>query len=167
MTLLSWDLVSPVEYEIGQELDFNLHFEAPENTGVGEFYILGGLYDVTVYAPGSIFGVIIPAGASYGTNSPTHMSTWRLEPGQAVDLPCKFALNRTDIVMALFLQRITGDEPSLDGDEQIAQIQTQLDVPKTLLEQIPDMLNPLVAVVVVVGMMQIMSKGISENNKGG
>ncbi len=164
MTLLSWDLVSPVEYEAGQELGFNLHFEAPEGISAEEYYVLGGLYDVSVYMPDSIFGVLIPAGANYGVNGSTHMSTWRLEPGQAVDLPCKFAFSRTDLVMALFLMRKVGDEPSLDGDEQIAQVQVQLNAPKTLMEQIPDMISPLIAMMVVVGMMGMMTKGIS--NKG-
>ena len=94
MTLLSWDLIAPVGYEAGQELSFNLHLEAPEGIGAKDYYVLGGLYDVNIYVAGSIFGVLIPAGADYGVNSPTYMSTWRLESGQA-DCSNPDAIERT------------------------------------------------------------------------
>lgn len=41
MAVFSWDIVSPVDYAAGVELDFNLHFEAPADIEPGRYYCLG------------------------------------------------------------------------------------------------------------------------------
>jgi len=131
MALLSWDLVSPVEYAAGQELVFNLHFEAPANTEAKKFYILGGLYTVDgTYIPDTLFGILKAAEVDYGVNDPAYMSLWELEPEQAVDLPCRFILSQSNCLVALFLMRMVGDAPSLSDDEQIAQILVELTPPQ-------------------------------------
>ena len=154
MALISTDLVSPVEYTAGQELSFNLHFEAPADTEAKKFYIMGGLYTDTTYISGSIFGVLKVAEVDYGVNDATYMSIWELDPEQAVDLPCKFIFNRSNCLLALFLRRMVGDEPSLDDDEDLAQVSVQLTapVPVSIWEQI----TPLVSVVFLLGMVAMM-----------
>lgn len=164
MTLLSCDLISPVSYDAGQELSFNLHFEAPVDTRVKNFYILGGLYTDTTYVSGSLFGVLKAAEVDYGVNDATYMSIWELEPEEAVDLPCRFTFNQTNCLLALFLMRMVGDEPSIDSDEQLAQIQALLAVPKTVWEQVQDVISqnvvPLAAVGLMLGIVALVGREI-------
>lgn len=129
MAILSWDLVSPVEYIALGELDFNLHFEAPENTKKKKFYILGGLYTDATYIPDTSFGILKAAEVDYGINDADYVTLWELEPEEEVDLPCKFILDRSNCLLALFLMRMVGDEPSVDDDEQLALIQVELTAP--------------------------------------
>jgi hypothetical protein len=162
MELLSWSLVSPVEYAAGQELSFNVHFEAPADMEAKKFYILGGLYTDTTYTSGSLFGILKAADVDYGVNDPVYLSVWELEPGVAVDLPCRFILNQTNCLLALFLMRIVGDAPNLDSDEQMAQIQAQLAVPRTAWEQIQDIISrdivPLTAAALMLGMIGLIGR---------
>ncbi len=164
MALLSSDLVSPIEYSAGEELNFNLHFEAPADTKAEKFYVLGGLYTDTTYVSSSLFGILKAAEVDYGVNDPTYISIWELEPEEAVDLPCCFIFNRTNHLLALFLMRMVGDESSLDEDEQVTQIQAQLTAPKTAWEQIRDMINqnimPLTAAALMLGMVGLAGREI-------
>lgn len=165
MALLSWDLVSPVSYDTSQELSFNLHFEAPANTGAKKFYLMGALYTPDgTYISGTLFGILKAAEVDYGVNDATYISLWELEPEEAVDLPCRFILNRTNCLLALFLMRMVGDEPSIDNDEVVAQIQAQLTAPQTVWEQIQDVIGqnvmPLAAMGLMLGMVALVGREI-------
>jgi len=152
--LLSWDLVSPIEYTAGQELSFDLHFEAPAVTEAGRCYLLGALYSDTTYISGTLFGILKAAEVDYGVNDPTYMSIWELEPEEAVDLPCRFTFNRSDVILGLFLMKMVGTEPSLDADEPVASLSVQLSspAPPVTIES----LLPVVGVVMVLGMLGFM-----------
>lgn len=164
MVSLSWDLVSPMDYTVGEELSFDLHLEAPANTQAKKFYILGGLYTDTTYISSSFFGILKVAEVDYGIKDTTYLSVWELEPEQAVDLPCRFIFNRSNCLLALFLMRIAGDVPSLDDDEQIAQIQALLTVPKPVWEQIQDVISqnvvPLAALGLMLGVVALVGREI-------
>jgi len=150
---LSWDLVTPVEYTAGEELSFNVHFEAPE---AGRYYVLGALYTDTTYISGSLFGLLKAAEVDYAVNSGTYISLWELEPGEAVDLPCRLTFGRSDCTLALFLMKMAGDAPDLETDEVVDQVQVQLASPVPVWEQITQSLVPVVGVVMMLGMMGIM-----------
>ncbi len=160
MALLSSDLVSPLGYTAGEELDFNLHFEAPPNTTTEKFYVLGGLYTDTTYLSGSLFGILKVAELDYGVNSAAYLSTWELDPEEAVELPCKFILNRTNCLLALFLMRMVGDEPNIDDDEVVAQIQVQLTAVIPFEEQFGNVVSqsilPLIGIALVSGVVGIL-----------
>ena len=153
---LSWDLVSPTEYTAGGELSFNLHFEAPEDVVAQKFYILGALYTDTTYISGSLFGLLKAAEVDYAVNSGTYISLWKLEPGEAIDLPCRLTFDRSDCTLALFLMKMAGDTPSLEADEVVDQVQVRLASPVPVWEQITQSLVPMVGGVMVLGMMGIM-----------
>lgn len=157
---LSWDLVSPVEYTLGEELNFNLHFEAPSNTTTKKFYIIGGLYTDTTFISGSLFGVLKAADVDYGVNSSTYMSAWELEPEQVVDLPCRFIINRTNCLLALFLMEMVGDEVDLDNDIEVAQILTELAAPIPVEEEIMLGVTPLVGGIMLLGIVTMMIQGV-------
>jgi len=165
MELLSWDLISPIEYSVGEELNFNLHFEAPADTESKKFYVLGGLYtpDET-YIAGSLFGILKAAGVDYGVNDTAYTSIWELDPEEGVDLPCKFNLSRTNCLLALFLVRMVGDEPNIDDDEELAQIQAQLVSPIPVGEQIGNIISqyavPLALIGMMVGVVTIAGRGL-------
>ena len=159
MALLSWDLVSPLEYAAGQEIDFNLHFEAPANATTKKFYILGGLTDTT-YISGSLFAILKAAEVDYGVNSDTYMSVWELDPEESVDLPCKFIINRSNCLLALFLMEMVGDEADLDNDVEVAQILTELAAPVPVEEEIMLGVIPLIGGVMLLGMVGIMMSGM-------
>ncbi len=159
MALLSWDVVDPAEYAASQELVFNLHFEAPANTEAEKFYVLGGLYTAdATYIPDTLFGILKSVDLDYGINDLVSMSLWELEPEQAVDLPCRFTLDRSDVILGLFLMRLVGDAPSLENDEQVAQIQVQLVAPTSILVQI----MPLIVIVMMFMMITPMMKGMAK-----
>lgn len=153
MALLSCDLTDPVEYSADNELDFNLHFEAPTNTGKKKFYVLGGLYTDTSYLSGSLFGILRAVGVDYGINDLTYASIYELEPEESVDLPCKFILNKTDCLLALFLMELVGDEINIDNDIEVAQIQVQLVSPIPIGEQVGGIISQYVTPLAFMGMM--------------
>lgn len=151
---LSWDLESPVEYQAGQELQFTLHFVAPEAVWPrkGKYYILGALYTTALtYIPGTIFAIYVPPSVEYGIGSTEYTSVWELEPEESVDLPCRLTLSRSDVVLGIFLFRIEGDEPSLGVDEEIASVSAELvsPTPPWTLGSIMS----VVAAVMVLGML--------------
>ena len=158
MALISTDLVSPVGYTAGQGLGLNLHFEAPADTVATKLYILGALYTDTTYVSGSLFGVLKAAGVDYGVNDAACVSIWELNPEQAVDLPCRFILDRTNCLLGLFLMRMVGDIPNLDSDEQLAQISVQLAAPVPI--SIWEQTTPLITVVFALGMVGMMTRGM-------
>lgn len=160
MALLSWDLVSPLEYAAGDEVDFNLHFEAPANAAAKRFYLLGGLYTDTTYISGSLFGILKAAEVDYGVNSATYLSAWELDPEESVDLPCKFIINRSNCLLALFLMEMVGDEVELDNDVEVAQVQVQLTAPIPVEEEIMVSVIPFVGGVMMLGMLGIMMRGM-------
>ena len=169
MTLLSSDLVSPVEYTAGNELDFNLHFEAPVNTEAEKFYVIGGLYTSDGdYIADTVFGILKVAEVDYAVNDITYTSVWELEPEESVDLPCKFILGQSNCLLVLFLMRMVGDEASIISDEEVAQIQVQLVAPVPVGEDISGIITsimPLIAMGLMFGMvammMPMMKKGLS------
>lgn len=161
MALLSWDVVGPLDYAAGEEIDFNLHFEAPINTTAKKFYILGGLYTDTTYISGSLFGILKAADIDYGVNSDTYMSVWELEPEEVVDLPCKLILNRTNCLLALFLMEMVGDAVDLDNDIEVAQVTVQLAAPVSIWEQF----GPLIGTVLVLSMLGVMVSGMFKKGK--
>lgn len=123
-TYLSWNLGAQVSYQAGQELQFTLHFSAPE---AGKYYILGALYTKElVYIPGSMFSIYVPEGVDYGTDSTSYASVWELLAGESVDLPCRLTSDLSDVVLGLFLFKMQGDVPSLDTDEQVASVSAEL-----------------------------------------
>lgn len=153
-TYLSWNLVSPVEYTAGEELQFTLHLTAPEAVlpRKRKYYILSALYTKDlVYISGTLFSIYVPPGVDYGIGSTEYASVWELEPEQSVDLPCRLTLNRSDVILGLFLFRMEGDVPSLGVDEEIAFISAELvsPTPPWTLESIMG----TVAVVMVLGML--------------
>ena len=154
MALLSWDLVSPVTYTAGEELSFDLHFEAPADTEAGRYYLLGALYSDTTYISGTLFSILKAAEVDYGVNDPTYMSVWELEPEEVVDLPCRFTFDRSNVILGLFLMKMVGTEPSLDADEQVASLSVQLSspAPPVTIES----LLPMVGMVMVLGMLGFM-----------
>lgn len=166
MTILSWDLVSPIEYTALEELSFNLHFEAPENTEEKKFYILGGLYTDTTYIPGTLFGILKAAGVDYGVNDPAYVTLWELEPEEEVDLPCKFIIGRSNCLLALFLMRMVGDEPNVDDDEQLALIQAELTAPVPIGEDMASIVTqyvmPIALIGVTFGVLAYLTKPLSK-----
>lgn len=158
MTLLSWDLVSPVEYTLGEELIFDLHLEAPANTEAENFYVMGALYTDTTYITDSIFGILKAAEVDYAVNNATHMTLWELNPEQAVELPCRFIFNQSNCLLALFLMRMVGDEPSLDDDVEVAQISVQLVAP--VVVPIWEQIMPLISMALMFAIILPMTKGM-------
>ena len=153
MTLLSWDLISPLEYSANQELDFTLHFEAPDNATAKKFYVLGGLYIGTEYITGSLFGILKAEEVEYGKNSATYISVWELDPEEAVELPCKFIINRSDCLLVLFLMEMLEDTAELDSDIEVAQILVQLTAPIPVEEEIMQSITPFIGGVVALGIL--------------
>ena len=150
--LLTWDLVSPVEYASGQELQFTLHFSAPEVGGQRKYYLLCALYTKDlVYISGTLFSIYVPPGIEYGIGSTQYASVWELAAGESVDLPSRLTLDRSDVVLGLFLFRMEGETPSLGVDEEIASISAELvsPVPPWTMESMMSM----VAVIMVLGML--------------
>lgn len=159
---LSWDLESPVEYQAGQELQFTLHFSAPEAVPrKRKYYVLCALYTKDlVYISGTLFPVYVPPGVDYGIGSTEYASVWELEPGRSVDLPCRLTLDRSDVVLGLFLFKMVGDVPSLGVDEEVASVSAELVSPAP-----PWTIESAVSVagmVMVLGMLGFMMYGMGE-----
>lgn len=124
---LSWNLPSPVSYQAGQELELTLNFTAPE---AGKYYLLGALYTTTSeYISGTLFGVLLPEGSDYAVNSAEYTSPWELEADEERELLCKFIFDRSDVVLGVFLMKMSGDEPSFEEDEQVASLSVALSSP--------------------------------------
>ena len=126
-TYLSWDITSPKKYTAGNVLALTLTFTAPEK---GNYYLLGALYDSEGnYISGTLFGVLVPEGSDYAINNAQHSSLWELEEDEETELPCQFILDRSNVVLGLFLMEMAGDEPSLENDEEIDSLSVVLNSP--------------------------------------
>jgi hypothetical protein len=145
----TWDIVSPVSYQAGQELRVNLSFTAPKG---GLYYILGALFDrqTEAYIEGSLFGIYVPEGADYAIGSPQWVSLWEVTEGQEVSIPCRLNLVRTDALLGLFLFRMEGEAPDLSVDEQAAYLVAELVKPAGI--DLSAIISVMV-VVMVVGMV--------------
>lgn len=156
---LSWDLVSPTEYTAGEELECIVGFTAPEDD---TYYLIGALYTSGLeYISGTLFGVLLPEGATYAVNSVEYTSLWEMVAGEVGELPCKLTFNRSDVVFGLFLMRLTGTEPSFDDDEEITSLSIQLASPTPPTPPAPPItLESLIAMVMMVGVVSIMMNQI-------
>ena len=118
---LSWDLVPPVEYEVGDKLKLNLQIHAP-NVGRKKesFYVVGALYTTALnYIPNTLFYIFVPPGVSYGYNDVSLTTAWELEPDESMTLPCHLTLDRSGVVLGLFLFKVEEHVPSIGVDEQV------------------------------------------------
>jgi hypothetical protein len=144
-TYLSWNLTLPVSYQAGQELECTISFTAPE---AGKYYLLGALYTTSLeYISGTLFGLLLSQGADYGVNSKEYTSLWELGKSEEKELTCKFTFDRSNIVLGLFLMKMVDDKPSLDADEQVGSLSTQLSSPAP-----PITVESLIPLVMVVSM---------------
>lgn len=125
MDHISVDLASPVTYGVGEELEVKATFSAPED---GSYYLLGALYTADYgYISGTMFGVILPEGATYAINSGTVTQLWEMSEGDEQELDCKLTLGRTGVILGLFLMRLAGETPSLDDDIEIGCVNLTLE----------------------------------------
>ncbi len=147
------DLLSSVTYTAGEELAFRMTTTVPET---GNYYVLGGLYDSNFnFIPGTLFGVLLPSGEIYASNSQGQMTTWALLEGETEEIECKFVLDRTNVLVGLFLMKMAGEEASLDDDEQISSTTIALVGAE---EAVTIEVTSALGAVVVVGMMAMMIK---------
>lgn len=151
---LSCDLASSTEYPAGADLPLTLYFYAPD---AGGFYLLGALYSTEgVYIPGTTFGVVEDE-EGCGVASGTKARLWSLTGGEDLLLPCRFAFDRSDVVLGLFLLRLAGDEINLATDTVEGQLAVALVMPASPVEVIAGM-SP--ALLLLTGMMTIMMEGV-------
>lgn len=156
MAVIETNLSSPVTYNAREELPITVTFTVPQN---GIYYLIGGLYTVNYeYIAGSMFGIILPTGAAYYINSAAETQLWEATTGEIKELTCGLTLTMTNVVLSLFLMRMTGSVPSLTDDVEegsVALVLTSEDTPVSFN------LSALVSALVVVGMMGIAMKGMT------
>lgn len=144
-TALTWDLPASVAYQVGQELRATLSFTAPE---AGNYYILGFLFDQRGdFIQNTMFGVLLPEGATYAINDPSLASLWVMEANQSRNLECHFTLDRTNVTLGLFMLKMAEETADLEVDEQVGQVQTVLSGPAGF--DISQLFGPLVLVVMI------------------
>jgi len=149
---ISTDLVSPVRYNPGETLEFELSFTAPE---AGNYYLLGALYDSGYnYISGSMFGVLLSEDKTYMFNSSEQTKPWELGEGDTMTLSSKFSFARSDAIMGLFLMKMAGNAPSLDDDEVKGSTMVSLEAVRLMELD----LTALMSLVVVAGMAGVMVK---------
>jgi len=123
-TALAWDLPTSVSYQAGQELRATLSLTASE---AGNYYLLGFLFDQSGNViQDTMFGVLLPEGATYAVNDPTLASLWVMEADESKDLECRFTLDRSNVTLGLFMLKMIGEAADLNVDEQVGQVQTAL-----------------------------------------
>jgi len=153
---LTWDLSASIVYDAGSELELTLSILAPEEA---TFYLLGALYAVDgTYIPGTLFGVA--SGVTYAVNSTTETSLWELLADEDLELGCRFVLDRSNVVLGLFLMKMAGDAPSLEDDAEVVSLSTAL----TSLAPEPEA-GDLLMLALVVGMMGIAMSSILGGRK--
>jgi len=155
---LSWDLGSLVSYEAGAELEAAVEFDVPEDA---TYYLIGALYTTELaYIAGTMFGVLIPTGEDYGVNSPGDQTAWEMEEDEEKELDCKFTLDRTNVILGLFLVKMLGYEPDWTTDAVVSSITTSLSgaaVPAPSIGiDIDSMMNLMITMMIVVMMMKMM-----------
>lgn len=148
------NLASPVSYTAREALEFLLTFSVSES---GSYYVLGALYDSNLnYISGTLFGVLrqgeLPADY-LGVNSQTGTTLWTMLEDEEVELDCRFVFGQSSVTMGLFLMRMTGDEPSLDDDEEIASTAIVLEGPPAPLD-----MGSIIGLVIAIGIMGVMVK---------
>jgi len=152
---LVWDLSAEVTYNAGEELPFGLVLTAPS---AGKYYLLGALYTSSAeFIPGTMFGILFTEGLEHCVNDPQHSSLWELDEGEEVNLPCIITLDRTNVILGIFMMRMAGDEPSLDDDEQAGTLAATLSGPHVV--DIGQIMN--LAIVVIMGGM-VMAVALKE-----
>ena len=156
MSAIAVDLASPVVYVAGEVLDVEVTFIVPS---AGTYYIIGALYasDLT-YITGSLFGIMIPTGEVYGVNSATDTQTWIMATDEVKALAAKLTLDRTGIILGLFLMELTGETASFDDDIQVGLVELTLigeAIPAPPLD-----LTSIMSTMVVIGMMGMMTGGM-------
>jgi len=157
LAVIETNLTSPVSYNAGEELPVTITFTAPQ---AGVYYLLGGLYTVNYeFIAGTMFGIVLPAGATYYINSYTETQLWEAAAGETEELTCGFTLAMTNIVLSIFLMRMTGSVPSLADDVEegsVALVLTSEASPVNLN------LGTLVSALVIVGLMGIAMKVVAD-----
>lgn len=144
-TYLSWDLPSQVEYLAGQELQFTLQFLAPEGS-LAKYYTVGALYTKDfAYIPNTLFSIYVPPDHDYAIGSTQYVSLWELNPGESVSLPCRLTLDRSDVILGLFLFEMEGDTPIIGVDEEIWSVSTELVSPVPAYVSIVDIATMVIA----------------------
>ena len=154
-TYLSWNLEVETQYQAGAELQPTVSFTLPSD---GNFYLLGALFapDTLQFIQGTLFGVLMPEGADYGVNDPNRVSVFTGNEGESLDLPCRFAFGRTDVILGLFFLKMVGESPNLDVDEEVGVLTTRLVKPAGF--DIGQLLMPMLLVAVMVPMMGMIGK---------
>lgn len=154
-TYLSWNLEAETQYQAGAELQATMSFKLPSD---GNYYLLGALYtpDTQEFVPGTLFGVVVPEGADYGVNDPDRVSVFTGNEGESLDLPCRFAFDRTDVILGLFFLKMAGESPDLSADEEVGIVSTRLVKPAGL--DITQLIMPLLLVAMIVPVMGMIGK---------
>lgn len=154
-TYLSWNLEAETQYQAGSELQATVSFALPSD---GSYYLLGALYtpDTQQFIQGTLFGVLVPEGADYGTNDPDRVSVFTGNEGEGLDLLCRFAFGQTDVILGFFFLKMTGEAPNLDVDEEVGVLTTRLVKPAGL--DITQLMMPLLLVGMMVPMMGMIGK---------
>lgn len=126
---LGWALGSQTPYQAGDLLPVTLSFAAPAD---GDYYLLGALFDANLdYIDGTLFGLLVPEGADYAVNDPQYTSIWDMAQAESVSLDCQLSLDRTGVVLGLFLVQMSGEAPSLADDLEAGSVSTELVVPSS------------------------------------
>lgn len=158
---LSWNLGSIVSYEAGTELAAAVAFDVPEDA---TYYLVGALYTTELaYIAGTMFGVLIPTGEDYGVNSPGDQTEWDMVEDEEKELDCKFTLSLTNVILGLFLVEQLGDTPDWATDTVVSSITTSLSGAEAEEPAAGLDIGSLMMMVVVVGMMGMMMKAMSED----
>lgn len=154
-TYLSWNLTPETQYQAGAELQATASFTLPSD---GSFYLLGALYtpDTQQYISGTLFGVLVPEGGDYGVNDANQVSVFTGKEGESLDLPCRFTLKQTDVILGLFSLKMAGEAPDLSADEQVGVLSTQLVKPAGL--DITQLMMPVLAMAMIVPMIGMIGK---------
>ena len=154
------NLVSPVSYTAGEGLQFKIAITAP---AAGTYYVLGALYDSDYnYISGTLFGVLLPVGATIAYNSPVQASTLDLSEDEVQEVNCQFILNRSSVRLGLFLMELTGTEASWEFDTQVDSTTATLSGPAAMMD-----LSAMVNLMIAVGMMGLMAKMVISDKVGG
>jgi len=149
---ITTDLASPVPYTAGEELELKITFEAPED---GSYYLLGALYDSNFrYISGSMFGIILPVGATCAFNVVSQTQLWVMAAGGIQVLDTKLTLGRSSVILGIFFMKLVNTDISLTDDTEIGSVSLTL-----VGEAVTGLdLGMIVGAMVVVGMMGIMTK---------
>jgi len=154
-TYLSWNLGAETQYQAGAELQTTVSFALPQD---GTYYLLGALYtrDTQQYISGTLFGVLVPEGVGYGVNDPNQVSLFTGNVGESLDLPCRFTLDRTDVVLGVFFLKMEGEAPDLAVDEEFGAVSTGLVKPAGL--DMTQLMMPVLTMAMIAPIMGMISK---------